>query len=71
LQGRTLSSITSEWSSTVYKHGQQEQEGDAGALLCSGETSLGVLPPDVGSSVQERRGPVGVCSEVGQKKKMV
>ena len=49
------------------KQGQQGEEGDSASLLCSGETSPGVLYPDVESSVQERHGPAGACSEEGHK----
>ena len=35
--------------------------------LCAGETSPGVLHPDVESSVQERHGPVGANPEGGHK----
>ena len=37
------------------KHGQQDDGGDPAPLLCTDETSAGVL---VESSVQERNGPV-------------
>jgi len=37
---------------------QQGKEGDPAPLLCTGETSSGVLCPDVKSSVQERCGTV-------------
>ena len=50
------------------KHGQQAEGGDPALLLCSGETSAGVLHPDVESSMQERHGCVGVCPEEGHKK---
>ena len=49
------------------KHGQQIKGGDPAPLLCTGETSSGVLPPDVESSVQERHGASGVCPEEGHK----
>ena len=45
------------------KHGQQGEGRD----LAAGETSPGVLHPDVKSSEQERHGPVGVCPEEGHK----
>ena len=35
--------------------------------ISAGETSPGVLNPDVESSVQERHGPVGACPEEGQR----
>jgi len=36
-------------------------------LLCTGETSPGVLHPDVESSVQKRRGPARACPVEGHK----
>lgn len=35
------------------------------SLLCTGETSPGVLHPDVETSVQERHGAAAVCPEQG------
>ena len=49
------------------KCGQQIEGGDPAHLLCAGETSSGVLCPDVESSVQERYGPAGVHVEEGHK----
>ena len=48
------------------QHGQKSV-GDPALLLCTGETSPEVLCPDGESSVQERRRPVGVHPEEGQK----
>jgi len=48
-------------------HGQQGKGGDPVPLLCTGETSPGVLHSDVESSEQEGYGPVGVCPEEGHK----
>jgi len=39
------------------------REGDSAPLLCSGETSPGVLCPALEPSAQERHGPVGVGPE--------
>jgi len=36
-------------------------------LLCAGETSPGVMHPDVEYSVQKGHGAVGVCPEEGHK----
>ena len=44
------------------KHDQVEG-GDPAPLLCAGETSTGLLRPDVKSSVQERHRPVGAHPE--------
>ena len=49
------------------KHGQQGKGGDPAPLNGTDETSLGILGPDVESSVEERHGPVGSCPEKGQK----
>ena len=49
------------------KCGQQGEGSDLAPLLYAGEISPGVLHPDVKSSVQEGRGPVGVHSEEGHK----
>ena len=38
------------------KYDQQVKRGNPTPLLCAGETSSGVLHPDVESSVQERHG---------------
>ena len=46
-------------------HGQQLKGGDPAPLFCTGETSPGVLCPDVESSVQGRHRPVGVRPEKG------
>jgi len=47
--------------------GQKGKGGDPAPLLCSGETSPGVLHSDVESSVQERCRPVGVHPEGSHK----
>ena len=47
--------------------GQKGKGGDPAPLLCSDETSPGVLHSDVESSVQERCRPVGVHPEEGHK----
>ena len=49
------------------KRGQQGKGGYTASLLCSGETSAGVLRPDGESSAQERHEAVGVCPEEGHK----
>jgi len=49
------------------KCSQQGKGGDPAPLLCSGETSPGVLHPDVESSVEERCGPARVCQKEGHK----
>ena len=46
---------------------QQVKEGNPVTLFCFGESSPGVPCSDVESSVQERCGPVGACTEEGQK----
>jgi len=45
--------------------GQQVEEGDSASLLCSRETSPGVLHPAVEPSAQEGHGPVGTGLEKG------
>jgi len=57
--------VSTAASKAVWSAGQ---EGDPAPLLCAGETSPGVLCPDVESSAQERHGPVGVHAEEGHKK---
>jgi len=47
------------------KHGKQGEGYDPAPLFCAGETSPGVLHPDVELSVQKRRGPVGAMSRRG------
>jgi len=49
------------------KCGQRVEGGDSAPLLCSGETSPGVLRPALKPSEQERHGPVGVGPEEGHK----
>ena len=49
------------------KLGQQIEGGDSSLLLCTGETSPGVLCPDTKFSVQKRDGPAGVHPEEGHK----
>jgi len=45
------------------KCGQKVEGSDPALLPCTGETSSGVLHPDVVSSVKERHGPVGAHPE--------
>jgi len=54
---------TISWAASK-KRGQQGKGGD---LLCTGEASPGALHPDVKSSVQGRRGSVGMRPEEGHK----
>ena len=49
------------------KHGHQSEGGDPAPLLCAGDTSPGVLYPDVESSVEERCSSVTVHPEEGHK----
>jgi len=49
------------------KCGQQVEGGDPAPLLCTDETSPGVLHPDVESSVQERCVAVGAYPEEGHR----
>ena len=44
-----------------------DKGGDPAPLLCSGETSPGVLHADVKFSVQEKHGPVRECAEEGHR----
>jgi len=46
------------------KNSRHSEGGDSVPMPCVGETSPGVLCPDVESSVQERHGPVRVCPEI-------
>ena len=49
------------------QYGQQVERGDSAPLLCSGETSPGVLRSALEPSAQERHGPVGASPEEGHK----
>jgi len=49
------------------KRGQQVKGGNSDPLLCSGETSAGLLHPVPKPSAQEGHGPVGVGPEEGHK----
>jgi len=49
------------------KRGQEVEGGDPAPLLCAGETSPGVLHPNVESSVQDRHEAVGVHPGEGHK----
>ena len=47
------------------QRGQQVERGDSPLLLHSGETPPAVLHPALGSSAQERHGPVGASPDEG------
>jgi len=49
------------------KCGQQVEGRDSALLLCSGETSPGVLRPAMEPSAQEGHGPVGAGPEKAKK----
>ena len=49
------------------KRGQQVERGDSAPLLCSGETSPGVLRSALEPSPQEGHGAVGVGPKEGYK----
>jgi len=49
------------------QHDQQVEGGDFGPLLCSGETTPGVLHLALEPSAQDRHGPVGVGPEEATK----
>ena len=49
------------------EHSWVVEEGDLTPLLCTGESSPGVLHPDIKSSVQESHRPIGVHPEDGHK----
>ena len=49
------------------KRGQQVEGGDSAPLLCSSDTSSGVLHPALETPAQERHGCVGVGPEEGHK----
>ena len=49
------------------KRGQQVERGDSAPLLCSGETSPGVLRSALEPSAQEGHGTVGVGPKEGYK----
>jgi len=49
------------------QRGQQVKGGDSVPLLHSSKTPLGVLCPALGSTAQERHGPVGMDPEEGHK----
>ena len=49
------------------KHGEHIKGGDPAPLLCTGEISFEIPHPDVDSSAQERRAPLGVHPEEGHK----
>jgi len=49
------------------KHGQQDEGGDSASLLCSGETSPGVLHSALEPSAPEGHGTVGAGPKEGYK----
>jgi len=49
------------------KYGQSVELSDSAPLLCSGETSPGVMRPALEPPAQERHGPVGVSPEEATK----
>jgi len=62
----TCSPASQPYPGLYEKHrGQQVKEGDSAPLLCSGETTPGVLHPALEPSAQGRHGALGLSSEEG------
>jgi len=59
--------MSQQFARTAQKHDQQVEGVDSAPLLCSGETSSGVLHPALEPSAQERHGAVGAGPEEAHK----